>query len=71
MAYAPRTQKRTRTQIEADRLDLALFRLRDRLEEFATLVNSPGLFMDAMHIGRARQLVQKHMHPTDRKEIKR
>lgn len=61
--------RRTKIQAEANDLDLQLFRLRQRLDGFAKLVNSSSLAMDAMHIGRARQLVWRHMHQTDREAI--
>lgn len=69
MAYRSQRDMRTKIQIEANALDLEVFRLRQRLDEFAKLVNSGSLAMDAMHLGRARQLIWHHMHPKDREAI--
>ncbi len=60
---------RTKVQIEANALDLEIFRLRQRMDAFARMVNSSGLAMDAMHLGHARPLVWRHMHPVDREAI--
>lgn len=60
---------RTKVQKEANALDLELFRLRQRMDEFARLVNSSGIAMDAMHVGHARSLIWRHMHPADREAI--
>lgn len=64
-----RPETRTKVQIEANALDLEIFRLRQRMDDFAKLVNSSGIAMDAMHLGHARSLIWRHMHPKDRDAI--
>lgn len=66
MSPRDKAPRRTVLQIEANDLDMQLYRLRQRMDEFAKLVNSSGIAMDAMCVGRARQLVRHHMHPRDR-----
>lgn len=63
-------ETRTKLQIEADRLDLEIFRLVERLEQFAVLVKpSPkasSIRVDAWRLDSARYTVREFMHRRDR-----
>ena len=61
-----RRETRTTVQIEANAIDLDMFRLSQRMEAFATLVRNNDISLDAGHLSGARYAVREHMHKNDR-----
>lgn len=63
-----RAKNRTRLQIEANRLDLEMYRIVGRIEEFGKTVNNKNIKSAASDLGACRNYVRAHMHPKDREE---
>ncbi|MEH3108946.1 MAG: hypothetical protein PGN22_03140 [Agrobacterium cavarae] len=61
--------KRTKTQEEADEIDLQIFRLIGRIERFATMTVFKDEVMDsATRLQQARYAIRSLMHPKDREQ---
>jgi len=61
--------KRTKTQEEADEIDLEIFRLIGRIERFATTTVFKDEVMDsATRLQQARYAIRSLMHPKDREQ---
>lgn len=61
-----RGETRTKKQIEADRLDLEVFRLVDRLQQFADEFKDSDVRATAQSLSACRRHVRKHMSAKDR-----
>ncbi|MCW5720741.1 MAG: hypothetical protein KIS86_06325 [Devosia sp.] len=57
---------RTKAQIEADRLDLEIYRLAGKLERFAEDHRAPDVDAAAIQVLRSRQAIRSYMHKNDR-----
>jgi hypothetical protein len=60
-----RAESRTKVQIEANKLDLEMFRLSRRFDEFAKLVGSRDIDEVSRHLFGSRGRVRKYMHKND------
>ena len=59
-------ERRTKLQIEANKIDLDLYRLRDRLLAFGEDNNFADIRAFAHEVSARRYLVRRHMHKADR-----
>lgn len=59
-------ETRSKIEIEANALDMEMFRLSERMEAFSKLVRNNEISLDAGSLQGARRLVQDHMHKKDR-----
>lgn len=59
-------ETRTKIQIEANKIDLDLYNLRDRLLAFGDDNNLAEIRAFAHELSARRYLVRKHMHKADR-----
>lgn len=59
-------EKRTRKQIDADRLDLECFRLIEKIERFAAEYGDRQIGAGVAHLNGLRMNVRRHMHPKGR-----
>lgn len=60
------TELRTATQIEANRIDMEIFRVARMLESFAEEHRAPEVDASALQILRSRHAIRSHMHKDDR-----
>lgn len=61
-------ETRSKIEIEANALDLEMFRLSERMEAFSRLVNNNDISLDAGHLYGARYGVREYMHKKDRED---
>jgi hypothetical protein len=60
-----RNEFRTRKQIDANRIDMEIFRVAGSIEAFAKEFRDPKLWDAAAIIRGQRHRIRKHMHPKD------
>jgi mono/diheme cytochrome c family protein len=60
-----RNETRTRKQIEANRIDMEVFRVAGAMETFAKEFRDPKLWDAAAIIRGQRHRIRKHMHKKD------
>lgn len=61
-------EKRTQKQIDADRLDLAIYRLTDQVQRFSDEHRDSNLQANVAHLNGLRMAVRRQMHPKDREK---
>jgi ATP-dependent helicase YprA (DUF1998 family) len=61
-----RRETRTTAQVEANRIDMEMFRVARMLEQFAEDHRSPEADAAALKILQSRHAIRSHMHKNDR-----
>lgn len=59
-------ETRTVTQIEANELDMEIFRVVAKIDRFANSYNDDNVRDIAAHLDASRHRIRRHMHPSDR-----